>query len=113
MFLLAFLGFPTSVRSPIPFLQLMHALLGAICCMFGMLWLRALVRVRSNVCQRAALSRGVNSVLAGLDPHTRDWVVANVVALQAAVRRRQAMVLAQRMHAMDAYVPVGMPNYAW
>jgi hypothetical protein len=70
--------------------QMMHVLLGAICCLFGLLWMRALERARTNVCERAALSRGVRSVLAGVDTHTRGRVVASVVALQAAVRRRQA-----------------------
>jgi hypothetical protein len=84
--------------------QMMHVLLGAICCLFGLLWMRALERARTNVCERAALSRGVRSVLAGVDTHTRGRVVASVVALQAAVRRRQATLLAQRLHAMNAYV---------
>jgi hypothetical protein len=83
---------------------MMHVLLGAICCLFGLLWMRALERARANVCERAALSRGVRSVLAGVDTHTRGRVVASVVALQAAARRRQATLLAQRLHAMNAYV---------
>ena len=70
--------------------------------MFGLLWLRAVDRVRASVCERAALSSHLRSTLAGVDPCKRDWMLAQVVLFQAAVRRRQAVVLARRMHVMVA-----------
>jgi hypothetical protein len=70
--------------------------------MFGLLWLRALTRVRASVCERVSLSRHLSSTLAGVDPCKRDWVLAQVVLFQAAVRRRQAVLLARRMHVMAA-----------
>ena len=82
----------------------MHILLGAICAMFGVLWLRAMARVRVHIGERASLSRHVTSVLKGLSPSARFWTVCQVVTLQAAVRRRLATILAQRMLAMKAYV---------
>ena len=81
--------------------QLMQCLLGAICVMFGTLWLRAMARVRANVGERALLSRRIAALLSSLED-TKDRVLSQVVALQAAVRRRQATVLARRMHAMNA-----------
>ena len=81
--------------------QLMQCLLGAICVMFGTLWFRAMARVRANVGERALLSRRIAALLSSLED-TKDRVLSQVVALQAAVRRRQATVLARRMHAMNA-----------
>ena len=80
----------------------MQILLGAICVMFGTLWFRAMARVRANVGERALLSRRIAALLSSLDADTKEWVLDQVVVLQAAVRRRQAMVLAQRLHAMNA-----------
>ena len=82
--------------------QLMQCLLGAICVMFGTLWFRAMARVRANVGERALLSRRITALLSSLEVDTKDRVLSQVVALQAAVRRRQATVLARRMHAMNA-----------
>ena len=82
--------------------QLMHILLGAICVMFGTLWFRAMARVRANVGERALLSRRIAALLSSLETDTKELVLDQVVVLQAAVRRRQAMILAQRLHAMNA-----------
>ena len=80
----------------------MQVLLGAICIMFGTLWFRAMARVRANVGERALLSRRIAALLSSLETDTKELVLDQVVVLQAAVRRRQAMILAQRLHAMNA-----------
>jgi hypothetical protein len=88
--------------TPFPYVQLMQCLLGAICIMFGTLWFRAMARVRANVGERALLSRRIAALLSSLDADTKGRVLDQVVILQAAVRRRQAVVLARRMLAMNA-----------
>jgi hypothetical protein len=89
--------------------QFLQGLVACICIMFGVLWFRAVERVRSNVAERAPVSRRIASLLAVLPPDTKIMVMSRVVQLQASARRRLALRLRQRLLAIDAYV-VGRPR---
>jgi hypothetical protein len=86
-----------------PLNQVMQAVLGATCVLFGALWLRAVARVRHGVLLRTAMAHRLAKVTGDLDGPTRSRVVHAVVSLQASVRRWQRAVRVARMSAMDAY----------
>ena len=49
--------------------------IGAVCVMFGVLWLRALARVRRNIMERVALSRHVDAAYLSLTPEEAALVL--------------------------------------
>ena len=81
----------------------MQGVLAATCTLFGVLWLRAVGRVRRSIVRRSAMVQRLATATGCLPPSGLDRVVDTVVTLQAHVRRRQAAVLVARMVAMDAY----------
>ena len=84
-------------------LQIMQGVLVATCTLFGVLWLRAVTRVRRSVARRSAMVQRLAEVTVRLGPQGMAPVTQGIVVLQAHVRRRQASVLVARMVAMDAY----------
>ncbi len=84
--------------------QFLQTLIGGICIMFGILWFRAVERVRASVIERMTVARHVNEALTGLCVEMKVTTVSRLVAFQAAVRRRQAIRLRRRLEAMEAYV---------
>jgi hypothetical protein len=85
-------------------LQFLQSLLGCICIMFGILWFRAVERVRANVIERTTVARNVKAAMTALSTEVGLLTQARLVVLQAAVRRRQAIRLRRRLEAMEAYV---------
>ena len=71
--------------------------------LFGVLWMRALTRVRVGVRERAALCRRVDDVLDGLDDVSGGALLQAVVALQGAVRQHQSLLRKLRMRAMQSF----------
>jgi hypothetical protein len=69
----------------------MQCVVFAACCMFGVLWSRAMSRVRASVKHRAAVLQRVNRVLARLSMSRTsfDAMVQGVVRLQLIVREKQ------------------------
>ncbi len=84
-------------------LQIMQGVLVATCTLFGVLWLRAVARVRRSVACRSAMVQRLAEVTVCLGPQGMAPVTQGIVVLQAHVRRRQASVMVARMVAMDAY----------
>jgi hypothetical protein len=82
---------------------MMQGVLVATCTLFGVLWLRAVTRVRRSVARRSAMVQRLAEVTVRLRPQGMAPVTQGIVVLQAHVRRRQASVLVARMVAMDAY----------
>lgn len=81
----------------------LQGLLGCICIMFGVLWFRAVERVRASVIERTSVARFVSQVMTGLCTEAKETMLARLVVFQAAVRRRQAIRLRWRLEAMEAY----------
>ncbi len=81
----------------------MQGVLAATCTLFGVLWLRAVVRVRLSVLQRSAMLQRMATTTAALDGSGLSATVAGIVRLQVAVRRRQRAVVAARQEAIEAY----------
>ncbi len=87
-------------------LQFLQGLLGCICIMFGVLWFRAVERVRASVIERTSVARFVSQVMTCLCTKAKETMLARLVVFQAAVRRQQAIRLRWRLEAMEAYVTV-------
>ncbi len=75
----------------------------AVATMFGVLWLRAVKRVRAAVQFRSSVLQRVQDVLTGLPPQQLAVVMYGVSRLQRLVRWRCGHVHAQRARMMDAY----------
>jgi hypothetical protein len=81
----------------------MQGVLAATCTLFGVLWLRAVARVKRSIARRSAMVQRLAGASGSLSEETLQRVIDGVVRLQANVRRRQATVAMARMVAMDAY----------
>jgi hypothetical protein len=81
----------------------MQGVLAATCTLFGVLWLRAVARVKCSIARRSAMVQRLAGASGSLSEETLQRVIDGVVRLQANVRRRQATVATARMVAMDAY----------
>jgi hypothetical protein len=81
----------------------MQGALGVLCLLLGVLWTRAVHRVRTNVLQRVSMSRRLATITQRMDGPTQARTVHAVVALQRAVRRWRRAVQVGRWLAMEAY----------
>lgn len=81
----------------------MQGALGVLCLLLGVLWTRAVHRVRTNVLQRVSMSRRLATITQRMDGPTQARTVHAVVALQRAVRRWRRAVQVARWLAMEAY----------
>ncbi len=81
----------------------MQAVLAATCTLFGVLWMRAVVRVRRSVLQRSAMLKRMAALTSGIDGEVLSVVVNAIVRLQNSVRRRREALVRARLEAMEAY----------
>ncbi len=104
---LALLCGPVACCRPHAGTAVLQVVLALVCAMFGVLWHRAMARVRRNVMERSAAQRHVADVQSALPLDKAVVAVKGVVRLQALVRRRLATTLRSRLEAMEAYVSHG------
>ena len=81
----------------------MQVMLGAASVVFGVLWFRALSRVRSAVAHRHAVICRVSARLSEADDASRARVVQGVAALQRRVRLLREMMVRQRLFVMESF----------
>ncbi len=96
-----------SIQTLVTGTTVMQVFITAACGMLGVLWSRALARVRAAVRDRAELMQQVNAALTALAtsrPHKLARVLSSVTAFQRMFRFRQQRQLAARTEAMEAYV---------
>ena len=81
--------------------------LATACGMFGVLWFRAMSRVRASLKERAATVARVSDVLSRLSSRSHgqavSTVLSGVVRLQCMVRRRAAELRVSRLRAIASY----------
>ncbi len=72
---------------------MLHVVLGICCIAFGVLWIRALGRVRRNIVQRTGIARHVAQVFESLSFEQSVVVTHNVITFQVkATHHRGARV---------------------